>query len=102
MLLFLVALQVSYGPGEKAVADPLNEAPELLIEQAQATARRITDRLQHIQGKLVSILDGSETVDNFQPHRHLEQTANMLEDLMTQIDQAQAALKGQAPSQVGA
>ena len=84
------------------MADPVNEAPELLIEQAQATAQRITDRLEHIQGKLGAILDGSEVVDDFHPHRQLEQTANMLEDLMTQIDQAQAALKCQAPSTVGA
>ena len=84
------------------MAHTANEAPELLIEQAQATAQRITDRLEHIQGKLGAILDGSETTDNFQPHRHLEQTANMLEDLMTQIDQAQAALKSQPASEVGA
>ena len=84
------------------MADPVNEAPEFLIEQAQATAQRITDRLEHIQGKLGVILDGKERFDEFQPHRHLEQTANMLEDLMTQIDQAQAALKCQAPNTVGA
>jgi hypothetical protein len=94
MLLFPVALQVMFGPGETAVADTVKEAPELLIEQAQATARRITHRLEHIQGRLGAIQDGTEMFDEFQPHRHLEQTANMLEDLMTQIDLAQAALHG--------
>jgi hypothetical protein len=76
------------------MADATKEAPELLIEQAQATAQRITERLEHMQGKLGAILGGTEMADDFQPHRHLEQTANLLEDLMTQIDQAQAALKG--------
>jgi hypothetical protein len=102
MLLFPVALLVTFGPGETAVADAANEAPELLIGQAQATAQRITNRLEHIQGKLGAILDGTEILEDLQPHRHLEQTANMLEDLMTQIDQVQAALKSQAASEVGA
>ena len=71
------------------------------IEQAQATAQRITDRLEHIQGKMNAMHDQTAPAEEFQPHRHLEQTANMLEDLMTQIDQAQAALKGRPGSDVG-
>jgi hypothetical protein len=83
------------------MADTAKEAPEFLIEQAQATAQRITERLEHIQGKIGALQAGTEIVDDFQPHRHLEQTANMLEDLMTQIDQAHAALRGQPASEIG-
>lgn len=71
--------------------------PELLsdIEQAQMTAQRIKERLERIQSKMIAMQDKEETLEDFQPHRHLEQAANMLEDLWGQMEQFQAKLKGQ-------
>jgi len=101
---FNLKLQMSRSIAEQRddMADPKIEnnrvvPPELLngTEQAQTAAQKITDRLCRIQSKLKAIQDQEETLEDFQPHRHLEQAANMLEDLFTQIQQVQATLKGQ-------